>query len=218
VVGTVSPDRNRKIMDVYHFMRTSYAILLAIVGTACGAAVDHKLRPPEWRVYPEHREPFVLNLAGQFGPADTVVFGDSLTEQTILDGACGRTFNAGVGGAFVSDVQAIAPAVMRAVQPNTVVLSIGTNHFVGHRNEVDLFRHDLGALSRTFSGHRLVLVGLRASREGDSIVRDIARQLHATYVAPVDGPGLIGPDGIHHTPAGSRAYRSSIAHACLVGR
>lgn len=195
----------------------SRAFLLAtagLVGAVVGATVDHKLRPAEWRIYPERRERFVVNLAEQFGHADAVVFGDSLTEQTVFDGACGRTFNAGIGGAFVGDLRRIAPAVMRALRPNTVIVSIGTNYVVDGGPGLDRFPVEYSALVQSFAGHRLVLVGLRASPAGDAIIRDTARRTHARYVPAVDGPGLLGPDGVHHTPAGSRAYRDAIARAC----
>jgi hypothetical protein len=199
-------------------MRSSRTLLIAstalVIGAALGAAVDHKLRPDEWRIYPERRAPFVVNLASQFGDADAVAFGDSLTEQTVFDGACGHTFNAGVGGAFVEDIRTIAPAVMRAVRPETVILSLGTNYVVAGGPGLDRFPTEYAALARSFAGRRLILVGLRASPAGDGIIRDTARQLHARYVPAVDGPGLIGPDGVHHTPAGSRAYRAAIAQAC----
>ena len=186
------------------------------IGAALGAAIDHRLRPAAWRIYPERRAPFVANLASQFGDADAVVFGDSLTEQTVFDEACGRTFNAGIGGAFVEDIRDVAPLVMRAVRPETVVLSVGTNYVVDGGPGLHRFPAAYAALARSFAGSRLILVGLRGSPAGDRIIRETAGRLHARFVPAVDGPGLIGPDGVHHTPAGSRAYRAAVARACAM--
>lgn len=161
--------------------------------------------------YPESRTPFVVNLAEQFGKADTLVLGDSLIEQTNLDRACGRTFNAGIGGARLQHAIAAAPALIAATDPGTVVIALGANHFAAG-DEMEAFRALYPDLLELVSDRNLVLIAVPNSAAASRHVAALAAKAGATYVPDADGP--TGPDGLHHTATGSRAYREAIAAGC----
>lgn len=187
-----------------------------VLSFASGFVGGWKLKPgPE--PYPTQRARFVLRLAEQFGHADTLVIGDSLTEETLFDGACGRTFAAGVGGARPRDLAAIAPALVAATTPRLIVLEAGTNHYTAGA-ETTAMAADYPTLAQQLRRYApVLLVGMALSREGKATPRSAAPPLPCTYpmsVAPVRGAGLIAADGVHNTAAGSRAYRRQVAAAC----
>ncbi|ANU07148.1 SGNH/GDSL hydrolase family protein [Paraurantiacibacter namhicola] len=161
--------------------------------------------------YASARTPFVKVLAQQYGPADTLVLGDSLVEQTYLAGACGRTFNAGIGGARTQQAMQALPGLLEATQPRTVVIAIGANHFAAG-DEMEDFRRLYPQLVSMAGGYDLILVGVANSPAASAFVAQTAKERGARYVQAVTGP--TGPDGLHYTATGSKRLREAIAGAC----
>ena len=177
-------------------MRASLAVCLLSFG--CSAD-----RPS----YTEARMSQVKQLARQASHVDTVVLGDSITEQTSLEGACGLTFNAGVGGAKVRHVRRIAEAT-RHLSPRIIVLAIGTNDL--WKDEPANFRSDYRAVVDSVGPK--VLVGTPNSEAASAFIRSEAQRISATYIPPVTGK--LTSDGVHLTSAGRREYRRRIQDAC----
>ena len=171
----------------------------------------------EWRndmsgkAYAQTRVKFVRAALSNAGPVDTLVLGDSISEMTWLDGVCGKTFNASVGGARIGDVGKLAPFAIERTRPKLVVLQIGTNHFHSDPDLADFKRQYL-ALVRLLPG-RKILVGVPISSAASNFVQSVANHIHAPYVAPVTGALTSG--GAHPTPAGAAVYRQRLQHACL---
>lgn len=196
---------------MFQGMERLFAILLLFgSGTAAGAGL-FEIRDYDPPTYPEARSPFVIQLAEQFGDADTLVVGDSLVEQTDLSAACGRTFNGGIGGARIQDVQAALPDLLASTTPEKLVIAIGANHFAAG-NEIDDFRLLYPELIDGLAGRELVLVGISNSAEANAVVAEMAEERNIPFVDPIEGP--LKPDGLHHTVEGSRAYREAIASGC----
>jgi lysophospholipase L1-like esterase len=160
--------------------------------------------------YSETRMGFVRTALSAAEPSDTLILGDSVSESTWLDGVCGRTFNASVGGAFVKDVAALAPEAVRSIQPKRIVLEVGANNLWGGRTD-PTFRRDYRALVKSLPA-KLSLVGVPNNTEADRFVRSVAQKIGAAYVEPVRGNLTI--DGVHPTTEGARVYRSRIAASC----
>ena len=186
---------------------------LALAGLGLGAGFVLGLRAAPDLREPSHyvaiRGHFVSEQAARFGRADTLIIGDSLSEEADLFGVCGRTFNAGVAGARLRDAVGTTPALLDAISPETLVVSLGTNDFLG-KPPAD-FRRRYEEFVRSLGDRRLILVGIAISQEGNAIIRATAGKTGARFVPPVR---QLGPDGVHHTAEGSRSYRRSLAEAC----
>ena len=191
--------------------RVLIILLMFMTGTAFSAGLYKHVEPEQRPHYSKSRATFVTHLAEQFGQADTLVVGDSLVEQANLDGACGRTFNGGIGGARIQDLQTFLPVLIAATDPERVVIAIGTNHFAAG-DEIEDFRQLFPLLVAGVSGRDLVLVGVPNSAEANQIVSNVAAAAGAAYVPPVTGP--LQADGVHHTVEGSRLYREAISKGC----
>ena len=194
------------------------AALLAVAVTAYAVHLAHSAgyedgfregRPTF--TYPEGRAFFVTKQAAQFGKADTLVIGDSHIEQTFLDGACGKTFSAGIGGARVSEPLSIMDTLIDSLDPETVVIAIGANYFTSI-DQYDQLVRDYPNLLDSAGDVRLILVGTPAFERGRDFVRTEAERRGATYVDPPDGPFIA--DGIHYAPEGTAALREAIEEAC----
>lgn len=185
-------------------------LLLLMAGLAAGAGL-FELRDYDPPPYPQSRAPFVTQLAKQFGPSETLVLGDSLVEQTNFSAVCGRTFNAGIGGARVQDVRRALPALIGATQPERVIVAVGANHFVADDELAD-FRRQYPLLLDELASRDLVLVGVSNSREASDFVQQQAQERGLTYIAPITAP--LQEDGLHHTVAGSRMFREAVAATC----
>lgn len=187
-------------------------ILVAAAAFAVGGLAGH-----EWHrklgLDPDRKIEFVETSAAVAGQVDTVVLGDSVTEETWLDGACGRTFNAGIGGARVRHVSEVAARILPELKPKTIVIAVGANHF-WVRPEPE-FEQDYPKMLDQLPPARLVLVGVPNSRSASAFVRKQAASRGAIYVPPVVGEGLNLPDRVHLTVAGARLYRARLEAACL---
>ncbi|RDC59695.1 hypothetical protein HME9302_00887 [Alteripontixanthobacter maritimus] len=190
--------------------RLLFFVTLFASGSLAGAGL-FQLNDYDPPAYPDSRTPFVVNLAQQFGKADTLVLGDSLIEQTNMDGACGTTFNGGIGGARLQHAIKAAPELIQATDPDTIVIALGANHFAAG-NEIGDFRRLYPQLLELAGERELVLVGVPNSDVASRNVAALARKTGATYVPAIKGP--TGPDGLHHNAEGSRAYREAISQGC----
>lgn len=185
-------------------------LFLLLAGTAAGAGL-FELRDYDPPPYADNRAPFVIQLAEQFGQADTLILGDSLVEQTNFAQVCGATFNAGIGGARVQDVRAALPQLLSATQPRRVVVAVGANHFAAGE-EFGTFRHQYPLLLDELGAQELVLVGVPNSSEASHFVRETARARGLNYLPPITAP--VKSDGLHHTVEGSLAFRDLVASSC----
>lgn len=176
------------------------------------AVVVYLRRPvPETReAYIVERETRMLARAAQAGKVDTVVLGDSITEMNRLDGLCGTTFNAGVGGAAIEDLRRFAPAVVRMTRPAHIVLAIGTNDVLLGGAHVARFRADYRALLRRLTVVPFALVGVD---HGDNrFIRAEADRIGAVFLPPV--ARTMTYDGVHPTEAGLKLWRERVAAVC----
>ena len=170
----------------------------------------------EWRrdmsgkAYTESRVHFVRAALSNAEPVDTLVLGDSISEMTWLDAACGKTFNASVAGARIGDVAALAPYAIQRTRPKTIVLQVGANHFHTDHRLAD-FEQQYVALVRTLPGQKM-LVGVPNSPAASTFIQNVASRIGAAYIKPVTGRLTIG--GTHPTPEGSAVYRQRIQQAC----
>ena len=196
---------------MYRGMERLLAILLLFgSGTAAGAGW-FEFRDYDPPPYAQARAEFVVQLARQHGKADTLVLGDSLIEQTDLTDACGRTFNAGIGGARIADVAGALPDLLAATQPDRVVLAIGANHFAAG-DEMPVFERDYAPLVDALGKRQVILVGVVNSAAASRLVEAEAERRGMPYVAPV--VGHTKADGLHHDVEGSQLYREAIAAGC----
>ena len=190
--------------------RTVLCFGSAITAFALGIGVGaYKWRHP--RVYTQVRGGFVRDALSIAGPADTLVLGDSISELTWLDGVCGKTFNAAVAGAHISDVASLAPFAIERTRPKTIVLEVGTNHFWVDPN-LSEFKRQYLALVKSLPG-RKILVGIPNSSAADSFVRRLAKDMHAVYVEPVRA-NLTRAGTAHPTREGAIVYRQRVQRAC----
>jgi lysophospholipase L1-like esterase len=162
--------------------------------------------------YAEQKTVFVRTAASIAPPMDTVALGDSVTEEAWLEGACGKTFNAGIGGARVIDLRMIAKDILPRLRPKTIVVAVGANHF-WKRPEPE-FQRDYPKLIAELPQAKLILVGVPNSAEASAFVRNLARQNGATYLPPVTGAGNTVPDGVHLTTKGAWLFRARIERSC----
>ena len=177
------------------------ALGAALAGVKLGRHMVHPLS------YESQREKFVLVQAAVEGPVDTLVLGDSITESNDLDGLCGTTFAAGIGGAKIADIRRVAPTLIHLTHPKRIVLAIGTNDAWG---ESKSFRSDYDELLSSLPMKPSILVGIH---NGDNaFIAAQARKIGAAYVPPI--PANMTWDSYHPTPDGARLWRSNVARAC----
>lgn len=183
------------------------ASLGVLVGVAAGA---YRWRDPTLTHYPTIRAAYVHNLIAQSGPVDTLILGDSISESTLLDGVCGKTFNASVGAARVPTAYQLGRFAVPRLRPKLVVVEIGTNYFAA--GDDAQFYRDYPILLRQLAGHRLILVGTPRSVKATAWIERTAQALGAQFVPPVTG--RLTFEGVHPTPEGGRVYRQRLANAC----
>ncbi|MHA6332754.1 SGNH/GDSL hydrolase family protein [Qipengyuania sp. CAU 1752] len=162
--------------------------------------------------YPEGRFHFLAHRAAQFGKADTLIIGDSLIEQTFLENACGRTFEAGIGGARIHDPMQVLPSILQAVDPDRVFVALGTNYFTSGEDQSGL-EEDYPQILDLLEGREVGIIGIGASDNGNEFLLALARARGHAFVQPPPGPFI--EDGVHYTVEGSRALRETIEQACL---
>jgi lysophospholipase L1-like esterase len=167
-------------------------------------------RPQTRESYIAEHEAGMLARAAQTGKVDTVALGDSITEMNTLDGLCGRTFNAGVGGAAISDLRRFAPAVLKLARPSHIVLAIGTNDVLLGRTHLAGFRASYAALVDSLPVRPFALVGV--DRGDNQFIKAEAGRIGAAYIPPV--AKSLTYDGIHPSAAGRRLWRERIAAVC----
>jgi len=163
--------------------------------------------------YPQARSRFVLTQASFAGHFDTVVLGDSTAETEWADGVCGRTFNAGIGGARINDLLPIAPSILRDASPSVIIVSVGTNHFTAGKREWIQFSQEYPALlAQIPSSARLILIGVPNDTQADDFIKAEAERRHVIHVPPLTG--RLASDGIHANAEGVAVWRNLVAEAC----
>lgn len=99
---------------------------------------------------PEHmpvRKMAILSQAAQ-QRYDTIIIGDSMVELAEISGLCGRTLNAGIGGARVADIVKFAPAAIWSSGAKRVIVVVGVNDAARrHQTPPDEFDRGLTALA-----------------------------------------------------------------------
>ena len=188
---------------------TMRSLAAAVIGGILLVAAFYAGRHTAWREpgYESQREKFVLVQAALSGPVDTLVLGDSITESNLLDGLCGKTFAAAIGGARVADMLRLAPTFIRLTNPKRIVLAIETND-TWQRSKT--FASDYAKLLRSLPIRPFVLVGAKDDTTG--VIPSYAKAIGADYVPPI--PSNLTWDGHHPTPAGARWWRDSVARSC----
>lgn len=171
-----------------------------------------------------------------------VFVGDSLTdgsawpdwvvETLATNGTPGlRLFNAGVAGNTSAQVYARLQADVLSLQPDLVVLCIGTND-VNTGVTLDAYRQNLAAIAKAVreQGARMLLLTPPAMGDAkrnetlhlvDGVIRDVAAQygcavtdVHAAFEHGLtEGKALLGPDGVHHRIDGWRTMARSTLDA-----
>lgn len=161
--------------------------------------------------YSEQRRVFVTHLARQNGPADTLIIGDSIVEQTDWSGVCGTIFAAGVGGARFRDIDPVLDSWLEEIKPKRIVLIIGQNYFA-NGDEYDAFRKAYGEILNRLEPYEVVLVGLTNSARGTRFLRKVAASNGLNFVEMPEGHRW--PDGIHLTAEGSKRLAAAIDRGC----
>ena len=195
-------------------LRAAILLLLLCIAIPVGWAIRSKRQQVHHdQSYTAKRSAMVQANAAIAPPQDFVALGDSLTEQVYLADVCGRSFNAGVGGARVADVAVMADRILKRLQPKVILVAVGTNDFWTGM-DVATFRTQYAALLARLPRAHIILMGLPESAEGTAAIREMAKARGFTYVDPVTGPGNTVDDGAHLKSPGARLYRQRIAVAC----
>lgn len=161
--------------------------------------------------YPQARAYLAKRGAARFGKADTLVIGDSLVHQTDLEGACGKTFAAGMAGARVAEPLSVVDDLLASLDPDLVVVGLGTNYFLPYDAQPRL-EAELPTLLDRLGDRPLVIVGITYSTNGNAFLHALADERGAVFVQPPPGP--MESDGYHYTDEGTRHYRAAIAAGC----
>jgi hypothetical protein len=187
--------------------------VLAAVGALGFEAGAYQRHHPTTNIYTQVRTNFLRTLLESADPVDTLVLGDSISEMTWMVGVCGKTYNASVAGAKISDVASLAPLAIRRTRPKVIVLEVGTNNLWTDPTPSDDFRRQYLALVHSLPGLK-ILVGIPNSPDASRFVRSVADHIHAAYVEPVTGK-LTRGGGVHPTREGATVYRQRIHDACV---
>lgn len=180
------------------------------LGLGMGASLGaYRWRDPTLSHYATVRARYVKNLIAQSQPVDTLVLGDSISESTLLDGVCGKTFNAAVGGSRIGLDLELARFAIPRLKPRTIIVAIGTTHFAN--GEDPAFEREYSAFVRQLPA-RKILVGTPRSQMATAFIERTAQEIGATFVMPVTGKLTF--EGVHPTPEGAVVYRSRLAAAC----
>lgn len=189
----------------------SKAVALLVVGILLGLTFGYDRWSVQQPTYHDSRAGYIQLNASVAGRQDTVVLGDSVIESTWTEGACGRTFNAGMAGAKVHDVHRLARKILPDLKPSTIIVSVGANHFWNGDRELPAFRTQYRDLIADLPQARLVLLGVPNSSAASADVRQFAREKGALFVPPVRGSL---PDGVHLTPSDALRLRERLRQAC----
>lgn len=189
-------------------------LVLLCIAIPAGWAVRHKRQQVHHdQSYTAKRSAMVQANAAIAPPQDFVALGDSLTEEVYLADVCGRSFNAGVGGARVDDVIVVADRILKRLQPKVILVAVGTNDFWTGMDAAT-FRTRYAALLARLPHAHIILMGLPESADGTAVIREMAKARGFAYVDPVTGPENTVDDGAHLKLPGARLYRQRIAAAC----
>jgi hypothetical protein len=177
-----------------------------------GAAIGYMRwgQPTEMQTYVHYRSINLVSQAEAFGKVDTLVLGDSIVEGNALDGLCGRTFAAGVGGGGVEDLNRIVPALLAATTPHSIVVALGTNDVLEHKGEGQPFRDRYAHLISTLPVKPFALVGIAQGQ--NEFIRHVAYKIGAVFIPPI-APALT-KDGIHPTRPGLKLWRERVSAVC----
>jgi lysophospholipase L1-like esterase len=191
-------------------VRSFLLVACAVALTGAGYFRWHRPPPP---TYAETRAGFVRLNADLAPPVDFVALGDSITESVYFGPVCGSWFNAGVGGAKVGDIAAVARYVLPKLKPKIILVAAGTNDFMAG-GALPAFERDYLALLATLPRAKVILMGAPNSAAASAFVRSQASARGFRYVEPITGAGLTIADGVHLTNAGARLYRDRVKVAC----
>lgn len=194
--------------------RTVFLVLGIAIGffvTSAAAVVYVRwCQPTSIAEYVRTRSIHIVSQAEAAGKADTLVLGDSIVEGNSLDGVCGRTFAAGVGGGTVADLAKITPALVAATQPNRIVVALGTNDVLQRKADGLPFRQRYLALLGSLPVKPFALVGV-ANGPNDFIQRT-ASKIGAAYIPPI--AASLTRDDIHPALPGRKLWKKRIARVC----
>lgn len=156
------------------------------------------------------REPFVLVQAEIVGPVDTLIVGDSIVETNVIGDVCGKTFAAGIGGATLSDLTRVVPALVKFSRPKMLVVAAGTNDMLQGHGFGATFENRYRALLGILPVRPFALIGVQGG--DNTFIANTARSIGARYIAPV--PKATTRDGIHPDARGARIWRDRVVSAC----
>lgn len=172
-----------------------------------------------------------------------VFYGDSLTDGSdypdyvintlnrLHPDAGFELFNAAISGDTAADLVSRLDADVLSLQPDMVVIGVGTNDAIGNVEPED-FRAQMSTMIDSLKKHNakvmlLLPSPIREKKRGERLVllNQVHRELAAKYDLPVadahglfeqwesEGKSVLGPDGIHHGPDGF----ACMAEAVLAG-
>ena len=175
------------------------------------------------------RRPWIIEQAAALRPpGDVLIVGDSIAERSGIQSLCGRsTFNGGVSGARLSDIDPLARRLAAELNPALIVIEIGTND-ANRRRLTDpvTWRNQYVALVHSLRGAPVILVpapaiepGKRVSDDIDNVhlerlngeLRDVAKATGARLLAR---PAVETSDGVHLSRRGAVQWRSALSAAC----
>ncbi|WP_157217793.1 SGNH/GDSL hydrolase family protein [Flavisphingomonas formosensis] len=146
-------------------------------------------------------------------PQNFVALGDSIVESVYLSDVCGTSFNAGIGGGKIGDVQFLAESILKRLRPHMILVAVGTNDVWAGAGIAE-FRQKYSELLNHLPVAKTMLMGVPNSAAASATIRDLAVAHSFTYVAPVTGPGLTVDDGAHLKSLGAIVFRNRIERAC----
>jgi lysophospholipase L1-like esterase len=215
------------------------AIVATVAAGAFGAVAGaHHVRVSMPRSHIESRGTAILSQAAQ-ARFDTVVLGDSIVELADLPEMCGRrALNAGLAGARVAQVEALAARLLPRTRPSLVVLAVGVNDAnVEAPTDPAAFARDYRAIlaQARAAGARVVAVNIEpvaSARFPKTALFDRARidaenrQIAEMGVPVLDLRAAMAPgagdtlpdrftdDGVHPNATGYATWKRTVADAC----
>jgi lysophospholipase L1-like esterase len=166
----------------------------------------------------DHQDVRLFSIRAALGEADQpiVVIGDSFTEMSRLPETInGRpVVNAGIGGATISDVRAIAPRMLEGSNPSLIVVQLGANG-------AGSIQQDYAALLRQLRKWcpRLLAIAVTPISGSDAInitLRAAAQSEGVQFVAMPMPEGSTLADHVHLNAAGYRIWTPALV-AAIVG-
>ncbi|MEZ5710799.1 MAG: hypothetical protein R3E02_15580 [Blastomonas sp.] len=172
---------------------------VAILCTATFAVSAHIEREQMAAAYTERAFSQIELRASLHEPVGTLIIGDSITDSLVFHPACGSVLQATIPGITLAEYRSRIPGLIAKVNPDRVIIELGTNDDGTH--------YDLPALA---TRHPTALVGTTNKPGMNRHIARLATELGYDYI-PMPTPGA---DGKHPDRTGLLQLKSRIDDFC----